>query len=61
MTRPVVEAASSGDPARFMQAARVQMRGHTLRRHAAVLAAQGRTTVDEAMKVSSQLEDLDPR
>ena len=41
----------------FIQAARKQMHGHTLRRHAATLATEGRTTVDEAMKVSSQLED----
>ena len=57
MTRPVAEAASSGDPAQFIQAARTQMQGQTLRHHAATLAAQGRTTVDEAMKVASQLED----
>ena len=57
MTRPVVEAANSGDNARFVQEARQQMHGHTLRRHAATLATQGRTTVEEAMKVSSQFED----
>jgi MSHA biogenesis protein MshE len=57
MTRPVVEAASSNDPSLFVQVARKQMHGHTLRRHAATLAIEGRTTVEEAMKVSSQLED----
>jgi MSHA biogenesis protein MshE len=57
MTRPVVEAANSSDPARFIEVARRQMHGHTLRRHAAALASEGRTTVDEAMKVSSQLDD----
>jgi MSHA biogenesis protein MshE len=57
MTRPVVEAANAGDTTRFMAVAREQMGGHTLRRNAAVLAAQGRTTVEEAMKVSSQLDD----
>jgi MSHA biogenesis protein MshE len=57
MTRPVVEAANSGDNALFMRAAREQMQGHTMRRHAADLAAAGRTTVEEAMKVASQLED----
>ena len=57
MTRPVVEAANSNDPARFMEIARKQMHGHTLRRHAATLATEGRTTVNEAMKVSSQLDD----
>ena len=57
MTRPVVEAANSVDPSLFVQVARKQMHGHTLRRHAAALAAQGRTSVDEAMKVSSQHAD----
>jgi MSHA biogenesis protein MshE len=56
MTRPVVEAANSDDPSRFVEIARKQMHGHTLRRHAATLASQGRTSVEEAMKVSSQLE-----
>ena len=57
MTRPVVDAANSGDPGSFLEVARQQMHGNTLRRHAAVLAAQGRTTVEEAMKVSTQMED----
>jgi MSHA biogenesis protein MshE len=57
MTRPVVQAANSSDPAQFLEIARRQMHGHTLRRHAAGLAMQGRTTVEEAMKVSSQLEE----
>jgi MSHA biogenesis protein MshE len=33
------------------------MAGSTLRRHATMLATQGRTTVEEAMRVSSQFED----
>jgi MSHA biogenesis protein MshE len=57
MTRPVVEAANSGESADFLQVARRQMHGHTLRRHAATLVGQGRTTVEEAMKVSTALED----
>ena len=57
MTRPVVEAANSNDPSLFVQIARKQMHGHTLRRHAATLTTQGRTTVEEAMKISSLLED----
>jgi MSHA biogenesis protein MshE len=57
MTRPVVEAANSNDPGRFLEVARAQMHGHTLRRHAAMMAAQGRTTVEEAMKVSTQMEE----
>jgi MSHA biogenesis protein MshE len=57
MTRPVVEAANAGDHRLFLQAARHQMSGHTLRRHATMLAAEGRTTPEEAMRVSSQYED----
>jgi MSHA biogenesis protein MshE len=54
MTRPVVQAANGGDMTAFMQTAGRQMAGQTLRRHATELAAQGRTTVEEAMRVSSQ-------
>ena len=57
MTAPVVEAANQDDIQRFMQAARAQMAGNTLRRHAAQLAVAGTTTVDEAMRISSQIED----
>ena len=44
-------------PPRVPGVARRQMSGHTLRRHATMLAAEGRTTLDEAMRVSSQYED----
>jgi MSHA biogenesis protein MshE len=57
MTAPVVAAANSNDVQAFMDAGRAQMAGNTLRRHAAILAASGTTTVDEAMRVSHQLED----
>jgi MSHA biogenesis protein MshE len=57
MTGPVVEAANRDDIQNFMQVAREQMAGRTLRRHAAQLAAAGRTTVEEAMRISNQLED----
>jgi MSHA biogenesis protein MshE len=57
MTRPVVHAANSGDMSAFVQSADRQMAGHTLRRHATALAAEGRTTVEEAMRVSSQAVD----
>jgi MSHA biogenesis protein MshE len=57
MTRPVVHAANSGDMNAFVQSADRQMAGHTLRRHATQLAAEGRTTVEEAMRVSSQAVD----
>ena len=57
MTRPVVEAANQPDPLLFIEAARKQMGGKTLRHHAAQLVAQGKTTVYEAMRASSQFED----
>jgi MSHA biogenesis protein MshE len=57
MTAPVVAAANADDVQAFINAARQQMAGNTLRRHATILAASGRTTVDEAMRISHQLED----
>ncbi len=57
MTRPVVEAANQPDPAIFIQVARRQMEGHTLKNHALELAVQGKTTVNEAMRISTQLDD----
>ena len=57
MTNPVVAAANSDDVQAFINAARVQMAGNTLRRHGAILAASGTTTVNEAMRISHQAED----
>jgi len=57
MTRPVVEAANQPEPARFVEAARAQMEGRMLTDHAVQLVISGRTTVEEAMRVSTQLED----
>jgi MSHA biogenesis protein MshE len=57
MTRPVVEAANQADPAVFIGVARKQMEGETLRDHAVQLVADGRTTVEEAMRISSQADD----
>ena len=57
MTRPVVEAANQTDPARFVEAARTQMEGQMLKDHAAQLVIGGRTTVEEAMGVGTQLEE----
>ena len=56
MTRPVVEAANQPDPAIFMQVAREQIEGHMLKDHAVELVVQGKTTVEEAMRVGSQLD-----
>jgi MSHA biogenesis protein MshE len=57
MTKTVVEAANHPDPSIFIQAARKQMEGHTLRDHAVELVVQGKTTVEEAMRISTQLDD----
>ena len=56
MTRPVVEAANGDDPAVFFAVATREMAGDTLGVHAASLAAAGKTTVGEAMRISSQMD-----
>ncbi len=58
MTGPVAEAANDEDPAAFVRAARTQIAGATLRHDALRLVLQGRTTVQEAMRISTQLDDL---
>ena len=57
MTQELVDAMNDDDPARFNQTGRRQMAGQTLRRDALRLAAAGRTSLDEAMRVGTQLED----
>jgi len=57
MTSRVVEAASHPDPAHFIKVARGEMGGDTMRHHAIELVLEGRTTIAEAMRISSQLED----
>ena len=57
MTAPVIAAANQDDVQLFMRVARDQMAGHTLRRHAAQLVAAGTTTVEEAIRISSQFDD----
>ncbi|SNS82712.1 MSHA biogenesis protein MshE [Noviherbaspirillum humi] len=54
MTEALADIASREDHAGFIQAAERQMAGLNLRRHAAELARQGRTTIAEAMTVSNQ-------
>ena len=54
MTSEVVEATNQGDPNAFVEAARAQMAGQTLRRDAVRLVLAGRTTVDEGMRVAAQ-------
>ena len=57
MSSALVEAVNHGDPNEFIQAGREQMAGNTLRRDAVRLAVAGRTTVDAAMRGSSQFEE----
>ena len=57
MTKPVVEAANQPDVNLFIKVAREQLGKHTLRHHAAQLAAGGKTSPDEAMRISSQLAE----
>jgi MSHA biogenesis protein MshE len=57
MTGPVVEAANREDVQLFIRAAREQMAGNTLRRHAARLASEGITSIEEAMRISNQFEE----
>jgi len=57
MTNEVVAATNQGDTNAFVQVARKQMGGNTLRRDAVRLVVAGRTTVEDAMRISSQYED----
>jgi MSHA biogenesis protein MshE len=57
MTRPLVAAAGEADPAKFVAAGREQIAGQTLIDHAVEMVLAGRTTLDEAMRISSQIEE----
>ena len=57
MTAPLMEAATHSDPNHFAKVARGQMGGWSLRRHAVLLAANRKTTIAEAMRVSNTVED----
>jgi MSHA biogenesis protein MshE len=57
MTQELVEAMNHGDPSAFTATARRQMAGRTLRRDALRLVLEGRTAVEEAMRVNSQLDE----
>ena len=57
MTPTLAEAVNHQDPNHFVKVAREQMAGWSLRRHAVALAANGKTTVAEAMRVSNTVED----
>jgi MSHA biogenesis protein MshE len=57
MTNTLVEAVNHGDPNQFIRLGREQMAGETLRRDAVRLVAAGRTTPEEAMRISSQIDE----
>jgi MSHA biogenesis protein MshE len=57
MTNTLVEALNRGDPNEFARLGREQMAGATLRRDVVRLVLEGRTTVDEAMRISTQLDE----
>jgi MSHA biogenesis protein MshE len=57
MTKEVTMAAGHADPAEFIEVARAQMAGATMRRHAVALVVSGKTTVSEAMRISNQFDD----
>ena len=57
MTNEIVEAINVDDASHFVQAARRQMAGETLRRDALRLVVKGRTPTEEAMRISNQFED----
>ena len=51
------EALSDPEPGVFAKVGRQQMAGATLKRDAARLVVEGRTTIDEAMRVSAQVDE----
>jgi len=57
MTNTLVEAVNHGDPNEFIRIGREQMAGETLRRDAVRLVTAGRTTPEEAMRISSQIDE----
>jgi MSHA biogenesis protein MshE len=57
MSRAIAEAAGQSNPSLFTRVAEAEMNGQTLRRHAVALVVVGKTTVAEAMRISSQFEE----
>ena len=57
MTQELIDALNHGEPVAFVQAARRQMAGHTLARDALRLVLEGRTTIEDAMRVSNQVDE----
>ena len=57
MDQGLVEAMNDDDPVRFTQVGRQQMAGHSLRRDALRLALEGRTTLDEVLRVGTAIDE----
>jgi MSHA biogenesis protein MshE len=57
MDEPLIEAMHSGDPMKFATVARAQSGYQSLRRSALVLAAQGLTTVEQAVRATFGIEE----
>ena len=57
MTKPLIAAASEADPAKFVAVGSEQIAGETLIDHAIDMVAAGKTTVEEAMRISSQVDE----
>ncbi len=54
MTPPLVSAANQGDPTTFVAVASKQIQGETLTDHAIDQVLTGKTTIEEAMRISTQ-------
>ncbi|MBX9869524.1 MAG: GspE/PulE family protein, partial [Burkholderiaceae bacterium] len=57
MNKAVVEAAHRDDNAHFVEVAKAQLAGNTLRKYAIDLVLNGVTTVSEAMRINNQIEE----
>ncbi len=57
MTQELVDALNHGDPALFTQAARRQMGNHTIVRDALRLVLEGRSTIEDAMRIGNLVEE----
>ena len=57
MDAELTQAATYGDPTRFLATARQRMAGRTLADHALELVRLGKTSISEAMRMAS---DTDP-
>ncbi|NDY89863.1 GspE/PulE family protein [Ideonella livida] len=56
MDAELAQAATQADPTRFLAAARARMAGRTMTDHALELLGAGRTSVDQAMRVATDLD-----